>query len=161
MDVRIREQALPGVGHRYELLLERGRRLIVVVQRDGGREVAIGHGDTDEPVAVVSLSLDQAVATAALLTGARFSIEADGDAEDAEDVAVETVTLGERSPAIGRLVRDVPLLADSDAAILAVIRDDTPELIEDQTARPCEPGDRIVVAARRERLGAVVEHLVG
>lgn len=160
MNVRIREQSLPGIGHRYELPVGGDRYLIIVVQREGRREIAVSRG-ADEPVAAVTLSHDQAVAVASLLTGARFSIESQPQGVPAAAVGVETVTLAEGSPAVGRLARDVPLLAGSDAAILAVIRDDTPQLLEDEATEPCRVGDRVVVAARRDRLAEVVRELVG
>ncbi len=159
MEVRIREQNLPGIGHRYELPVDADRSLMVVLQRGGGRQIAVGRPDADEPAAAVTLTHDQAMAVAALLTGARFAIEADPEHPAGGDVAVETVTLGERSPGVGRLVRDVPLPAGADAAILAVIRDDTPQLVEDEDTEPCRAGDRVVVAARRDRLAAVVRGL--
>ena len=162
MDVRIREQRLPGLGHRYELLLESGRRLVVVLQRDGRREIGLAALEGDEPNAVASLSSDQAVAVAAILTGARFSIDTSEDDQIAAGkVAVETITLGEHSPAVGRLLRDVPLATDSEATILAIIREETPELVEDEATQPCLAGDRVVVAARRERLADVVRQLLG
>lgn len=162
MDVRIRELDLPGIGRRYDLALREDLRLTVIVGRDGTRQVAIARDTRDEPDAIVTLTHDEAVAAAALLTGARFSIEDDATAAGAgERVAVETVTIDERSPAVGRSVRDVPLPSDSDAAILAVIRDDTAELVEDDGDQPCRPGDRLVVAARKERLAEVTAQLLG
>ncbi len=162
MDVRIREQVLPGIGHRYDVDVGGHRQPVVVLQREGKRQVAIAERASDEPVAAVTLTYEQAVAVAALLTGARFSIEAvEERASTAGDVAVETVTLGETSPAVGRLVRDVPLLDGSDAAILAVIRDETPELVEDEAHEPCRAGDRVVVAARRDSLADVIRELAG
>jgi K+/H+ antiporter YhaU regulatory subunit KhtT len=160
MDLRIREQALPGIGHRYELPVDAERTLVVVVQRDGGRQVGVRHGEADEVTVLLDLDHDQAMAVAALLTGARFSIESEPGAR-AQDVAVETATLSERSPAIGRRVHEVPLVADADAAILAIIRDDTPQLVEDEATEPCRPGDRVVVAARRDRVADVVRQLTG
>lgn len=162
MDVRVRELRLPGIGHRYELSLDNDRRLIIVVQGNGRREISILSGVRDEPDVAASLTQDQAVAVAAILTGARYSIDTSEDERTStSEVGVETVTLNERSPAVGRLARDVPLLRDSEAAILAVIRDETPELVEDDTTQPCQAGDRIVVAARRDRLDDVIRQLAG
>ena len=161
MDVRVREQVLPGIGHRYEVLLERHRRVVVVVQRDGRRELTIGHGD-DDTRATTTLSQDEAVAVAAILTGARFSIDTSADDQiDADEVDVETLTVGRRSPAVGRLAGDLTFPPGSEAAILAVIRDETPELVEDDEREPIRAGDRLVVAARRERLAETIRHLAG
>lgn len=162
MDIHIREQRLPGIGHRYELDVDGGRKVTVVVQNGGRREVGLVSRLADEPDAVASLSEQQAVALAALLSGARFSIDSAGDDQiDAEQVVVETVTLGPGSPAIGRPVSDILLMGDTGAAVLAVIRDETAELVEDESTRPSQPGDRIVIAARRQHLPAVVRQLAG
>ena len=168
MDIRIREQRLPGIGHRYELLVDPNRSLIVVVQDGGRRQLGIVSGGSEAPDVVMSLTQAQAVALAALLTGARFSIDTTGDDRvggddrvDAGEVAIETVTLGPSSPAVGRSMGEIRLVGDPDAAVLAVIRDDTPELIDNEAGRRCQPGDRVVIAARRDRIGAVVEQLAG
>jgi K+/H+ antiporter YhaU regulatory subunit KhtT len=162
VDIQIREQRLPGIGHRYELVVDRHRSLMVVVQDRGRRELGVVSGSAEEPDVAVSLTQEQAVALAALLTGARFSIDTTGDDRiDAGEVAIETVTLGPSSPAVGRPMAEIRLVGDREAAVLAVIRDDTPELIEHEEGRHCQPGDRVVIAARRDRLGAVVEQLAG
>jgi len=161
MDLRIREQILPGIGHRYEFPLDGERTLVVVLRRDGGRHLAVRHSADDEAIPLLDLRHDQAMAVAALLTGARFSIEDDEPGSVRPDVMVETITLSERSPAVGRRVREVPLPGDADAAILAIIRDDTPQLVEDDETEPCRPGDRLVVAGRRERLPAITQELAG
>ena len=119
MDVRIREAPLPGIGYRCELALDRNCRLFVVVQRSGERELGIMRAGADEPEAVVSLTHDQAVALSALLSGARLSVDkAEGDQAEANVVAVHTVTLGPSSPAVGLRMREIPLPADDDTAIL-------------------------------------------
>ena len=162
MDIHIREQRLPGIGHRYELNVDAARKLTVVVQYGGRREVSLRSPLAEEPDAVVSLGEEQAVALAALLSGARFSIDSTTDDQiDCDEVVVETVTLGPGSPAIGRPVKDIRLMGDTEAAVLAVIRDETPELVQDETTRPSQPGDRVVIAARREHLAAVVGQLTG
>lgn len=160
MNVQIREQRLPGIGHRYELGADGGRSLMVIVQDRGRRELGVVSGDAEEPDVAVSLTQAQAVALAALLTGARFSIAMTGeDRIDAGGVAIEAVTLGPSSPAIGRSMAEIRFVRD--AAVLAVLRDDTPELIEHEEGRRCQPGDRVVIAARRDRISAVAEQLAG
>ena len=162
MNIHIREQKLPGIGHRYEFDVDAGRKLTVVVQHAGRREVGLVSRLAEEPDVVVSLSQEQAVALAALLSGARFSIDSTGDDQiDADEVVVETVTLGSASPALGLPAKDVRLAGDAEAAVLAVIRDETPDLVEDETARPCQAGDRVVIAARRQNVAAVVRQLAG
>ncbi len=162
MEIHVREQRLPGIGHRYELPLGLGRRLTVVVQDGGRRELGLLAGRADEPEVVVSLSEEQAVALAALLSGARFAIDSsEDDRIDSDEVVVETVVLGPGSPAVGQTMTEIDLPGDKEATVLAVIRDQTPELVEDEMSQPCQPGDRVVIAARRQYLEEVVRALAG
>jgi hypothetical protein len=42
-----------------------------------------------------------------------------------------------------------------------VVRDDTPELLEDDVDRPCQPGDRLVLAGRPAPLENLRRYLAG
>jgi len=162
MDVHISEEPLPGIGRRYELQVEADRNLSVIVQHDGARHIVVLGAGADEPEFAVRLDLEQAVALAALLMGARITMDTPEDNRiGADEVVIKTVTLKPSSPAVGRLVQDIPLPPGCGAAVLAVISDATPELLEDHTTRPCQPGDRIVVAARHRYLSDVARRLVG
>lgn len=157
--VHIREQQLPGIGHRFDLDVEDDLTLTVVVRRDGSRDVAVSEKAPDKPRPSVHLGREQAVVVGSLLLGARFS---DGGADRGGwALDVSTVVLGARSPAIGRIPPEIPLPGGSEAAVVAVARDDTPQLLEDDQHRPCEPGDRLVIVARRDRLDDVIHHLAG
>ena len=156
-DVHIREQELPGIGRRFDLDVGDGLTLIVVARLDGSRDVAVGERGADEPRRSVHLGRERAVAVGSLLLGARFS----DSGGDSGALGVSTVVLGARSPAIGRIPSEIPLPGGSEAAVVAVARDDTPQLLEDDRHRPCQPGDRLVIAARGDRLGEVIRHLAG
>ena len=168
MDITIHEQTLPGIGLRYDVTVDLKRRLSIVVSRTGARELSISDLDAEEPTAVVSLSQAQALAVAALLSGARFSLERDPlrtvsepGTRDEDVVTVSTVTLTDSSPAIGRRVSEIGLPTGSNAAVLAVIRDQTPELVEDPARVPVRAGDRLVVAARTSWADSVRATLTG
>ena len=156
-DVHIREQELPGIGRRFDLDVGDGLTLIVVARHDGSRDVAVSEKGADQPRRSVHLGREQAVAVGSLLLGARFS----HSGGDSGALGVGTVVLGAGSPAIGRIPSEIPLPGGSEAAVVAVARDDTPQLLEDDRHRPCQPGDRLVIAARGDRLGEVIRHLAG
>ena len=46
-------------------------------------------------------------------------------------------------------------------AVIAVIRDDTADLIEDDPDRPCQAGDRLVLVGRPGSMTVLVQHLIG
>jgi TrkA domain protein len=160
-DVHIREHALPGIGRRFDLDVGDGLTLVVVTRRDGSRDIAVRERDADEPRRSVHLRREQAVAIGSLLLGARFSMEDPGGEDDQPGVDVATVVLGDASPAVGQLPGEVDLPRGAEAAVVAVARDDTPQLLEDDRIRLLEPGDRLVVAARPEHLDEVLHHLAG
>jgi len=161
--IQLREQPLPGIGQRFEIDLAAGRRLVVVAARDGGRSIAIidpGSGDTDAARRLLQLSFDEAVMVGALLLGARFSISMpDGDHDEPGTVAVETIRVPDGAPSIGRAVREVLGDIADDVAVLGVVRDHTPEIVETDNEIPLAAGDRVVVASRPDRMTMVLDLL--
>jgi hypothetical protein len=187
-DVVVRSQRLPGVGWRYDLDLIGGSRLVVVVE-DGGRRhlMVMRSGDTD-PLVSVALTGEQALAVAALVSGARFGVAEEGVGVPAGggapgggapgggapgggapgggapqgageegggaqgEVVVESLVVQPSSRAVGLPAEDLDRRLGPDATLLAVISDQTPEIVEEERGRPTRPGDRVVVAVRRSRL---------
>ena len=161
MSINIREQALPGIGQRFEIELSPGRHLVVIATRDGGRSIGVADTGTDQ-VATLALTPEQAVMVGALLLGARFAIDASDDQRvDGDTVIVEVVAIPDDAPSIGQ--RPSALLAPlrHDAAVLGVIRNHTPEIIEDDTDAPLTPGDRVALAARKDRLANITRRFTG
>jgi TrkA domain protein len=160
MDIHVRQQRLPGIGHRYELTLSDDQDLVVIAHTDGVRDLTVTPSGSTEPETFLSLDQSQAATVAALLIGATFSVDTtQDDTTPADEVIVQTITLGPASPVLGRTVADIDLPGDAEAVVLAIIRDDTPELIEDPATRTCQPGDRLVIAANRDHIHAITRLL--
>lgn len=158
MEIRVSEEALPGIGMRYEIDVAAGRRLFVIAHRDGQREIGL-MGDSDEPDDHVLLDQQAAVTVASLLLGARFTVDSSEDAwVSSDEVVVDVVELQEGSPAVG-LYQDQLELADPEAVVLAVMSDTTPYLVESETEHRCQVGDQVVVAARAARIAHVTAAL--
>lgn len=163
--VHIREHPVPGVGRAYEMPVGDGCVLTLGIDaRTGERTLsALRHGE-DEPALVLRLDEAQALTLATLMGGVRVEVEATAP-RDA--VQIDTVVVGAGSPVAGRTLAELELattpgLPDpDDARIIAVIRDDTPELFEADPARPCRPGDRLVLAGRPAALDQLRHWLVG
>ncbi|WP_430780066.1 potassium transporter TrkA [Actinoplanes sp. G11-F43] len=67
-------QELPGVGTRYDVALGGGgRRVSIVVSRDGKRHLYVFEDAGDEPDAVVELTEEQARKVGAVLSGTYFT----------------------------------------------------------------------------------------
>jgi TrkA domain protein len=161
-EVHVREERLPGVGQVFHLPLDDGATVSVVVDdRSTDREIDLLPAGADEPAARIHLTEAQAVTLATLLTGVRVVFESQPAAEPATGVHVETIVLSAASPAVGSTMHDLALPDPDAARVLAVIRDDTPELLEEDRDRPCQPGDRLVLAGRPQAIQDLRRHLAG
>jgi Trk K+ transport system NAD-binding subunit len=98
---------------------------------------------------------------AALLSGIRFVIEQPEDRQPVDAANLRTVTLPAASPAIGLRLHDLEVPDSIDAQVIAVIRDDTDDLIETDPERTCRAGDRLVIVGRPGSMSALVQRLTG
>lgn len=159
-EVHVRDRRIPGFGHLFEISLPDGS-IVSVVSEDhtDDRELHLLTPDEDEPQVRVQLPSAHAETLAALLSGMRLVF--DRDDQPRMGVQVTTVPVNAGSPAAGNRIADIVVPAPRDARILAVIRDDTPELVEDDEDRPCQPGDRLVLAGRPQAIEGLRRFLVG
>jgi hypothetical protein len=77
-DVVVQTQRLPGIGWRYSLPPDPEVQLMIVVEDRGPRHLVIVDPSLDASLTTVRLSEADAGVVAALLTGARFRLEAPG-----------------------------------------------------------------------------------
>jgi K+/H+ antiporter YhaU regulatory subunit KhtT len=97
-DVHVQARRLPGVGWRYTIPADGGRQVVVVVEDRGPRHLALLDPRLDEALTTVRLPAERASALAALLTGARFTLNSldepagEGGADPREAV-VETLPI--------------------------------------------------------------------
>lgn len=161
-DVHVRQDRVPNVGPRFDIPLPDGTSLAIVVdEHTGDRQLHVLARDEDEPRASASLPEAHAVTVATLLSGVRVVFDSEPEVEPAAGVHVETVIIGAGSPAVGVPVAELQLPAPEEARVLAVIRDDTPELLEDDATRPFQPGDRLVLAGHPPALAQLRTFLAG
>lgn len=161
-EVHVRQERVPGLGQLFQLAAPDGSAITVVAEDSTGRrELLVRAPGADEPSARVELPEAHAVTLATLLSGVRVVFESEPEVDPADGVHVETFVIGAGSPAVGRMVHEIQIPAPDHARILAVIRDDTPALVEDDAERPCEPGDRLVLAGRPAPLAELRSFLAG
>jgi TrkA domain protein len=121
MDVQ--ETALPGIGVRYDLTTERGRRLGIVAFRKGGHELALyDERDPDACRDVVPLSESESAALAEVL-GANRLVERLTDLhKQIEGLTTEQMSLPEGSPYVDRSLGDARVRTLTGTSIVAVVR---------------------------------------
>lgn len=148
-EVHVREHPVPGAGRAFDLRLDDGTVVTITVDPvSGERQLSARGADEDAPGLVVRLDEARAVVLGTLLGGLDVVVGATGQAPPARGAGVETLTVPAGSSAVGRRLADIDLPDPEGARVLAVIRDDTPELLEDDPDRPVQPGDRLVLVGR-------------
>jgi len=161
--VNVREFPLPGAARLFEVALSDGAALRISTESDSARLGVIPAGD-DEAIVNLRLTTAEATTIASLLSGVRIVLQADGDAAaDAVDDAAASriVTVRAGSPAIGKLLHELDIPDPDHATVVAVIRDDTRQLLEEDPNRRTKEGDRLVVVGWPQAIGRLVQYLGG
>lgn len=117
------EQDLPGIGRRFEIVVQRGRRVVVIVHHTGERNLYVMERGQDEPTAGVEMTDDQARKVGAILGGAFFKPAV---VEEIEDVVgefiVDWVTLAADSPAVGHSLAEMRIRQETGMSVVAIVR---------------------------------------
>lgn len=118
---------------------------MVVVADRGPTHLVLVDPRLDEPLTTVRLPAGHASVLGALLPGARFTLETagavPGGTPDQAEVVVETVSTAGGSPALGLAPEDVVRQLGPAVALLGVICDATPQLVEDDDRRSVQAGE--------------------
>lgn len=123
MDMDIFETSLPGVGVRYEFDTEDGRKLGVLVRRDGRRELLIySVDDSDSCSAAIDMSQTESAALVELLGGTKITERIHEVRHEVEGLAVEWITLNDNAPLVGRTIGEGQIRTRTGASVVAVLR---------------------------------------
>ncbi|WP_369055551.1 cation:proton antiporter regulatory subunit [Kineococcus terrestris] len=155
----LEETKLPGVGLRHDFTTSRGRRVGVVSQRGGERELLLySEDDPDACQAVIDLEADEAEVLAELLGQPRVVERLARLREQVEGLATEGVYIEAGSPYAGRTLGDAAVRSRTGASVVAVVR--AGEVVP--SPRPShvfEVGDKVVVVGTAEGVRATAELL--
>ena len=148
--MEIFETPLPGIGIRYEFETSRGRRLGVLVQRDGNRQLLVyDKDDVDTCHEVVDLGKGDAASLVELLGGSKVT-ERIGDLRtEVQGLSIEWLTLDESSALANKTIGDGQIRTRSSASVVAVLRGD------DSIPGPgpsflLKPGDTVLVTGSHD-----------
>jgi len=156
---RIEESALPGVGIRYEFNTEDGRRIGVVHHRTGRRELFVCEpDDTDAAVVNMSLSDEESHALSEALGGSTVVANLAHLQQQVEGLAIDWLTVDERSPYAGRTIADARIRTRSGVSVVAVLRGNQ-TFPSPEPDFQVEPGDTLVLVGTPEGIEQTQEIL--
>ena len=152
MTVRIERVDLPGIGVRNDVITASGRRVSVVSQRSGERDIALF--DIDDPDAstdTIALTDDEAAALAELLGASIALSRLSGLSEKVPGLFTEEISLPSDSKFIGRPMGHTKARTMTSSSIVAIARGT--EIIASPTPDVLlERGDIIVAVGTRQGL---------
>jgi len=157
--VDVEETRLPGIGLRHDLATRAGRRVGVVSQMNGDRELFLyDKHDPDACQAVLHLAPEEAEALAELLGAPRVAERLARLREQVEGIATEGIVLGPESPYVGRTLGDARIRSRTGASVVAVVRNG------EVTPSPSpgyhfHAGDKIIVVGTEDGVSAVAKLL--
>jgi len=119
----VSEVPLPGIGVRYEFVIEDGARVGVVHHRSGIRELVLfEREDPDTSHDLVRLSPEDSRTLAELLGVSQVAKDLADLEQDVEGLAVDRLPLSGASPFDGRKIGDTAARTRTGVSIVAVLR---------------------------------------
>lgn len=157
--VEIEETRLPGVGLRHDLATRGGRRVGVVSQVNGDRELFLyDKHDPDACQAVLHLSPEEAGALAELLGAPRVTERLARLREQVQGIATEGIVLGPESPYAGRTLGDARIRTRTGASVVAVVRNGEVSPSPEPGFR-FRSGDKVIVVGTDDGVAATAKLL--
>jgi TrkA domain protein len=155
--MNVEETPLPGIGIRKEITLATGRRVGVVIHRDGRSELIVSRRDDPDASAVsVSLTVEEAAGLGSLLGGAQLVSQLTAEHRDIPGVNTEQVLIDPTSPFSGRTLGDTQLR--TSASVVAILR--SGEVLPSPTPDfGLRTGDVLVIVGTASGLASAAEIL--
>ncbi|MCT9097456.1 cation:proton antiporter regulatory subunit [Haloarchaeobius sp. HME9146] len=144
------ETDVPGVGRKFEVELDGGGRLVVLIHHDGRREMFHRTDPEADSTRIASLSGEQARQLGAILGGAYFQpVELQQPQVPLGDAIIEWVTVDEGSTLEGQTLESCGVRTATGASIMAIQRNDETVANPDPTFE-LRGGDILVAIGTRE-----------
>ena len=121
--MEIFETPLPGIGVRYEFDTKDGRRLGVLVHRDGERDMLVYcRDDVDSCSETLSLNTHETASLVELLGGTKITERLSDLRHEVKGLAIEWVTIEKDSPLANHTIGDGRIRTTTGASVVAVLR---------------------------------------
>lgn len=158
----VKEGELPGIGKKYSIRTESGDTLVVVIHYTGKREIYCFEEGSEEPVAVIELTDEEARTLGTILVGALFQPTSDEEKIGflMKHLVFEWVKVPENSFLAGKTIKELDIRKKFGVIIVAVIRDEN-VIVSPSPLFKMEPGDTLVVVGTLESVKQFVKEVGG
>ena len=157
----LEETLLPGVGVRYRLAIRSGQVLGIVVQREGGAEMAVYDADDpDRARGLVRLEPDEVDAVAEVLGAPRLTQRFADLSREVPGLRSARITLPPGSRFDGRPLGDTRARTLTGCSIVAVVRD-ADVVTSPGPEHPLRAGDVLVAIGSASGLEQLDQRLSG
>lgn len=155
----IREAELPGLGKKFEMSLDNGEKIVIVIHDDGNREVYqfSGHND-DEPASSFIINDQEARQIGSIIGGVFYQPRTLERLETAvADLSIEWLRVKEKSPIAGRSIGELGLRKNHGIIVISVIDEKSRNKKEATWINPGPsfvflPGQMIIAAGKIEKM---------
>ena len=155
MGVQIERTELPGIGTRYDVVTNSGRRIGVVSRRDGERELALfDDSDPDTCSGQVHLSQEEAAALADVLGASMLIGQLAVASSQDVDLHTEHFILPAKSTYVGGKLGDTEARTRTGVSVVAISHNGSVEPSPAPDA-PLHAGDTLVAVGTRQGLDAL------
>lgn len=144
------EAEVPGVGHKFELELDDGARLVVLIHHDGKRELYVRPEEDADSEKVATLSGKMARQLGSILEGAHFQpVEMEEIRVPIGEAILEWIDVEPSSPLVGTSLRTADIRDRTGVSVMAIQRGEE-TIANPEAATTIEAGDILVALGTRD-----------
>lgn len=155
MGVQVERTDLPGIGTRYDVVTNSGRRIGVVSRRNGERELALfDETDPDSCSGQIHLSQEEAAALADVLGASMLIGQLSSTSEQDVDLQTEHFVLPAKSTFVGGKLGDTEARTRTGVSIVAIAHNGSVQPSPTPDAA-LHAGDTLVAVGTRHGLDAL------
>ncbi|MBW4093980.1 MAG: cation:proton antiporter regulatory subunit [Acidobacteria bacterium] len=152
--MKIEETPLPGIGVRKEFSLASGRRVGVLIHRDGQTELIVSRkDDPDACAASIPLNAEESAALGGMLGGTQLIAQLTAEQRDLPGVSTQQFPIQPGTPFDGKTLGDTAMRTQTSTSVVAILRDNI-VLASPRPTDELHAGDVLVIVGTESGLAA-------